>query len=387
MSQIDFQLADKRNKFAVGASGSLSNQLENGELNTGQKGAFSFEKISGNITYSLSHEIITDKFNPNDLGFQNIFNIQETAGSVRFQNYKPKRFFNFWRHDVDITYLRIFKPDHFANLGASWETVYGTKSFHAFGLNAGVEPMNTFDFFETRTFDQFYSFPKNAWFGGFISTDYSRPFAFDIRYQNRVFDESGRYNRRLSLSPRIRPNDKLFFVLNFVREQNKNEIGYALDANGSSPNDSVTMGRRDIDVHISAVNASYIFNNRMALNLNLRHYWSTATYDKLYWLNGEDGSLDDIIFDEGKKAADVLAENTSFNAFNIDLGFRWRFAPGSDINVVWKNVIEKRGDPLERNYFRDVEQTLNAPQINNLSIRILYFIDYLSLKKLNRKNI
>ena len=387
VSQIDFQLADKRNKFAVGASGSLSNQLENGELNTGQKGAFSFEKISGNITYSLSHEIITDKFNPNDLGFQNIFNIQETAGSVRFQNYKPKRFFNFWRHDVDITYLRIFKPDHFANLGASWETVYGTKSFHAFGLNAGVEPMNTFDFFETRTFDQFYSFPKNAWFGGFISTDYSRPFAFDIRYQNRVFDESGRYNRRLSLSPRIRPNDKLFFVLNFVREQNKNEIGYALDANGSSPNDSVTMGRRDIDVHISAVNASYIFNNRMALNLNLRHYWSTATYDKLYWLNGEDGSLDDIIFDEGKKAADVLAENTSFNAFNIDLGFRWRFAPGSDINVVWKNVIQKRGDPLERNYFRDVEQTLNATQINNLSVRILYFIDYLSLKKLNRKNI
>jgi hypothetical protein len=54
---------------------------------------------------------------------------------------------------------------------------------------------------------------------------------------------------------------------------------------------------------------------------------------------------------------------------------------------VWKNVIEKRGDPLERNYFRDVEQTLNSPQINNLSIRILYFIDYLSLKKLNRKNI
>ncbi len=387
VSQIDFQLADKRNKFAVGASGSLSNQLENGELNTGQKGAFSFEKISGNFTYSLSHEIITDKFNPNDLGFQNIFNIQETVGFVRFQNYKPKRFFNFWRHDVDITYLRIFKPDHFANLGASWETVYGTKSFHAFGLNAGVEPMNTFDFFETRTFNQFYSFPKNAWFGGFISTDYSRPFAFDIRYQNRVFDESGRYNTRLNLSPRIRPNDKLFFVFDFVREQNENEIGYAISANGPSPGDSITMGRRDIDVHISAVNASYIFNNRMALNLNLRHYWSTATYDKLYWLNGEDGSLDEIVFNEGKKASDILAENTSFNAFNIDLGFRWRFAPGSDINVVWKNVIEKRGDPLERNYFRDVEQTLNSPQINNLSIRILYFIDYLSLKKLNRKNI
>ncbi len=73
----------------------------------------------------------------------------------------------------------------------------------------------------------------------------------------------------------------------------------------------------------------------------------------------------------------------SFNAFNIDLGFRWRFAPGSDINVQWKNVIQESGDPLERNYFRDLEQTLAAPQINNLSIKVLYFIDYLSLKRKN----
>ena len=121
----------------------------------------------------------------------------------------------------------------------------------------------------------------------------------------------------------------------------------------------------------------------MALNLNLRHYWSTATYDKLYSLES-DGSLSEILYDEGKNAVDVVNENTSFNAFNIDLGFRWRFAPGSDINVVWKNVIAQNGDPLERNYFKDVEQTLESPQINNLSIKVLYFIDYLSLKKKNR---
>lgn len=384
VSQLDFQLADKKNKYALGASGAVSNRFENDKVSTGQKGAFSVEKISGNLTYSLSHEVITDKFNPNDLGFQNIFNNQETYGSVRLQNYKPKKYFNFWRHEVDVTYSRIFRPDHFANFATSWEGVYGLKSFHAFGLNAGAEPINTFDFFETRTFEQFYRYPKNFWFGGFISTDYSRPFAFDIRYQNRVFDEPGRYNTRLYLSQRIRPNDKFFFVMDFTREQNQNEIGYAISANGSISGDSITMGRRDIDVHISAINASYIFNNKMSLNLNLRHYWSTATYDKIYWLNGEDGSLDEIVFDEGKDAPDVLAENSSFNAFNIDLGFRWRFAPGSDVNVVWKNVIQQRGDPLERNYFSDLDQTLNAPQINNLSIRILYFIDYLSLRR-NKK--
>jgi len=383
VSQVDFQLADKQNNYAVSAAGAISNRFVKNKVSTGQKASAAVEKISGNLTYSIAHEIITDRFNPNDLGFQNIFNTQETSGSVRLQNYNPKEHFNFWRHDVDISYSRIFKPDHFANFSASWETIYSLKTFHALGLNAGAEPIETFDFFETRTFNQYYKYPKNVWFGGFISTDYSRPFAFDIRYQNRVFDEVGRYNTRLFLSPRIRPNDKLFFVFDFVREQNENEIGYAISANKISSNTSLIMGRRDIDVHISAVRASYIFNNKMALNLNLRHYWSTATYDKLYNLDS-DGSITEIQYDEGKKASKVLNENTSFNAFNIDLGFRWRFAPGSDINVVWKNVIAQNGDPLERNYFKDVEQTLESPQINNLSIRVLYFIDYLSLKKKNR---
>ena len=383
VSQIDFQLADKKNKYAVRAAGAVSNRFVNDKVSTGQKANAAFEKISGNLTYTVSHEIITDRFNPNDLGFQNIFNTQETYGYVRYQNYKPKKYFNWWRHDADITYSRIFKPDHFANLGASWSAVYGLKSFHAFGLNAGVEPIKTFDFFETRTFDQYYQYPKNFWYGGFLSSDYSRPFAFDIRLQNRVFDESGRYNTRIYLSPRIRPNDKLFFVLGFTREQNENEIGYAISANGNSTSSGLIMGRRDLDVHISSISASHIFNNKMALNLNLRHYWSTATYDKLFDLEA-DGSLTEIIYNEGKNAQKVLNENSSFNAFNIDLGFRWRFAPGSDINVVWKNVIAQNGDPLERNYFQDIEQTLESPQINNLSIKVLYFIDYLSLKKKNR---
>ena len=299
VSQLDFQLADKKNKYAVSASGALSNQFENGEVNTGQKALAAFEKISGNLTYTLSHEIITDRFNPNDLGFQTLFNTQETYGYIRYQNYKPKKYFNFWRHDLDVTYSRIFKPDNFANLGASWSTVCGLKSFHAFGLNAGVEPIETLDFFETRTFDQYYAFPRNFWYGGFISTDYSRPFAFDIRFNNRVFDEVGRYNTGLYLSARIRPNDKLFFVLDFTRDQNENEVGYAITANRNTLNDDLIMGRRDIDVHISAITANYILNNKMALNLNLRHYWSTATYDKLYDLE-RDGSLAEIVFDEGK---------------------------------------------------------------------------------------
>ncbi|MBL4709619.1 MAG: carbohydrate binding family 9 domain-containing protein [Flavobacteriales bacterium] len=380
VSQLDLQLADKKNRYAIIANAGMSHLFQQDKTISGNRWFASAEKISGNFTFELSQKQISDRYNPNDLGFLNINNLKESYFYVDYKNYKPKKYFNFWRHDLDVTYARIFKPDHFANFSTSWSGVYGLKSFHAFGFNAGAEPINTFDFYETRTFDQYYKYPKNFWFGSFFSSDYSRPFAFDLKYQQRLYDEPGRYNTRVFLSSRFRPNDRLSFVMGFTREQNENEIGFV-----ENNNNQIILGRRDVDAHISSLNGSYIFNNKMALNLNLRHYWSTATYDKLYKLNAKNGSLDQQVFPEEQNDPEVIKNNVSFNAFNIDLGFSWRFAPGSDINVVWKNVILQEGDPLERNYLKELDQTVSSPQINNISIKILYFIDYLSLRKPNNK--
>lgn len=32
-------------------------------------------------------------------------------------------------------------------------------------------------------------------------------------------------------------------------------------------------------------------------------------------------------------------QNIDFNSFNVDMGATWRFAPGSELTVVWKNSI------------------------------------------------
>ena len=118
----------------------------------------------------------------------------------------------------------------------------------------------------------------------------------------------------------------------------------------------------------------------MALNLTLRQYWSEAQYDRFNLIHKDNGQLLETDYegfnDDGSSIHDI-----SFNAFNIDLAFNWRFAPGSEINVVWKNIILQNGDPLDLSYYQNIEETLNAPQINNFSIKILYFIDYLTLKK------
>ena len=104
----------------------------------------------------------------------------------------------------------------------------------------------------------------------------------------------------------------------------------------------------------------------------IRHYWSKVDY-KEYFTLLQNGDL-------GKNNGYTGNANNNYNAFNIDAVFTWEFAPGSFINVVWKNAIYTSGSDVSQRYFTDLNQTLKSPQDNNFSFKILFFIDYLKLR-------
>jgi hypothetical protein len=73
--------------------------------------------------------------------------------------------------------------------------------------------------------------------------------------------------------------------------------------------------------------------------------------------------------------------------------YTWQFAQGSFINVVWKNIGENFYRDFEKNYFDNLGNTMNGNNYNNLthfnsvSVRVIYFLDYLTAKnKLKKKN-
>lgn len=376
VSQLDWKLADKQNQWAISGYGGLSHIAEeNASLQRGESWQAAIGKISGNFTFEISHEQISEDYDPNDLGFLLFNNIETTTLYTQLVKYEKFSVFNFYRHEFEATYQRLHAPNKFVNLGFSWFTVYRLQSFHALSLNAAVEPIETHDYFEARTFDQFYKFPVNASLGGFFSSDYSRPFALDLRFQNRWFDEAGRRNHSYEISPRFRPNDKLFFVLGYTHNLRLNDIGFV-----NNTNDTITFGRREVAEVETSIEGNYILNNRMAINLTLRHYWSEVEYNRFYRIDPKKGDLLDTDY-KGFEEDGSSIHDISFNAFNIDLAYNWRFAPGSEISVVWKNIILQNGDPMDLSYYRNLEETLAAPQLNNFSIKILYFIDYLSLKR------
>jgi hypothetical protein len=72
----------------------------------------------------------------------------------------------------------------------------------------------------------------------------------------------------------------------------------------------------------------------------------------------------------------------NFNAFNIDLSYNWRFAPGSEMSIVWKNELLRQSNTLDPYYLESLDRVLQSSQLNSFSVKILYYLDYHSVKEL-----
>ena len=115
----------------------------------------------------------------------------------------------------------------------------------------------------------------------------------------------------------------------------------------------------------------------MALTFRLRHYWSKVTYSNFMNLK-TDGHTEPVV--TAGKNPDI-----NVNLFNIDMNYTWQFGPGSFINVNWKTASELYDQLVQRQYYDNLKQTFNTPQQTTFSVKVIYYLDYLSLKGKGRK--
>jgi hypothetical protein len=73
--------------------------------------------------------------------------------------------------------------------------------------------------------------------------------------------------------------------------------------------------------------------------------------------------------------------NINLNLLNIDMNYTWQVAPGSFINVNWKTSAGPADRLVANNYFYNLKETFDTPQFNSFSVKIIYYLDYLDLKK------
>ena len=372
----EFSFRNKKNNYKISGGGAVSQKFFDGfdDVGLGYKYYFYAGKSSGNFQYGFDYNVESDTYDPNDLGFLSNNNERYIGTNVRYNIYKPFGIYNSMYNSIWINYSRLYDPSAYQNFGIYAEHNATFKNFLSYGLWTNLEPLITYDYFEPRVDGRVYVFPKNYNIGTWFSSDYSKKMAIDVRFNYRSFNEEGRYRLNYGISPRWQVNDKVNFVFSFDSYNFLNDVGYATELG-----DTVIFGVRDRRTIENVLSGNYIFNNNMSIRMDVRHYWSRAEYISFHVLS-EDGYLAESDY-SGLDQTDGPIHDVNFNAFNIDFVYRWIFLPGSELNVVWKNAIFTEDNNVDVNFTKNFGNTIQSSQTNIISVKFLYFLDYLSLKK------
>ena len=380
-----FVLKDKPNTYSISGGGALAQRFFNKTPELSHTYNLFLSKISGKWLWNVGHNLESYNYNPNDLGFLRAPNENAWFAGLEHQKFNTKRF-NRWRIGTDIEYLRLHRPQVFTDFAINMKSFFLTKKIFAFGLFNRLEPVVTHDYFEPRTtdFSRFFAFQKNYTVGGFISTDYRKTLALDVNLSYRWFEKHGQNGWDASVSPRIRFNDKVsFFWSVSVRNRHNypNFVGKDAKSVGFSgvPTDGIILGEREQIIVENTPFVKWNFNALSGLTFRVRHYWTQVDYQNFYEL-GTKGELNPTTY-KGRDASNAAFHNTNFNLLNIDANYTWRFAPGSDLIVNWKQTIGNRNTDILRGYFFNASQLYDNPMQNSFSVKLIYFLDYLNFVK------
>jgi len=368
VSGLTTRLMDRNNRYGISGSvaGDLICDSLSGKPSIGYSANLGLGKYGGAFTYEYQFAVVSDTYNPNDMGYLKKNNFIENEIALSYRILEPVWIFNSINSSLAVDYYQIYNPRAYNTLEASFSTHFLFRDYADFMIAAEGTPFVTHDYYEPRVAGRFFEFPAFYYVSLRGSSDYRKKLAFDASFGfwDNPINEHGYEG---SFGPRIRFNDRFSVYPSIGFSQKYNDRGYA----GLLSQDSIVFGRRDQKIITNSITGSYVFNNKAALSLAFRHYWSEVNYLQ-YYLLGEEGQLTDYSDYQGNK-------DLNFNIFTIDLEYAWNFAPGSYLTAVWKNNIstsDEVDNEMFLSYWDNLHNTVLSPQVNSFSIKATYYFDY-----------
>jgi Domain of unknown function (DUF5916) len=388
MALIDIN--DKTNTWNVGGKVGISSLqgvgilLNDGKITnekTGYTQSIYFGKTSGKLNFSLYSDYTNTKFDKNDLGYQTNNNFFENGYYIGYNINKPKGWYNSLGGNVNGFYSRLASPidrlkqgGHMFQEFANFINFYGqTKSLWRFHTNINYRVRSN-DYYEPREYGRVFKRGARANVFFTISSNEAKKYSFSpeigFQFGNQF---KGTFNYFVGLGQKIRLNQKFSIEHNVNISKNENQAGFGkrdLLAN-------IYFTRRNTSTVQNVIAAKYNFTNKMGITLNVRHYWSGVNPQEVFLLSA-DGNLEKT--NTINISPRALAQN--YNSFALNMVYTWQIANGSFLNIVWKDEADEfAGADFEKNYFKNVDRTFSVNNANTLSVKIIYFIDYLHLKK------
>ena len=377
-----FELYDKKNTWNLGGKFAVSNRfnyLPDGKTQTGFSHEVHFGKSSGRFNFNLSQERTDTSYSSDDMGYFTNNNYLNHYLWVGYKWTEPRKWYNriFINFNVNYNLLsKKIKPNDEIYQMAKLNFNTNIQSKKLWWVGGSVNYWFTQnDFYEPRTegwlFKKGASLGFNTWFESNQSKKYfyaidvlTRPylnfynsFALDVMFDHRV-----RFNNNFSLEHEISFQPRY------------NDIGYVY-IDGST---DINFAKRLVKTVEQTLSAKYNFSNKMGITFRTRHYLSTVENKEFYFLQRNGTLLPHPNF--------FPDADQNVNYFNIDMVFTWEFAPGSFLNIVWKNAAQSFNSKVEKQYFKNLGNTITEDANNNFSLKVIYFLDWLKVQRRLQKH-
>ena len=383
VSALGVNLVSKKSSYSVSGNikvsqrdTSLWENIFEANENDGLSYRLNVAKISGNFKTSLSSESKSPNYNPNDLGVNFNRNIRTHAIKLQYNKYNPFWILNSSYNSFTFSLEQDYTTDILLKKKYNGRFNFINPNFNALYISLSSQIGDGIDLFESRVPGQKFIVPEYYYNGIGISTDYRKKLALDgeIGYGQGYFTDYIVNNYfEINLAPIIRLSDKLTITPSTNYSIFLNGAGFAGYFDGAPK-----YGVRDVRTMVNILQGKYLFKNNLSLTLRIRHYWSYGLYDYYGDLDPEGYIVRDESF--------VGNSNFNFNAFNTDLIFGWQFAPGSFLNIVYKNILQRDEQIIQTSYFDNLGSVLNEGQRNTITMKVVYFFDTVStFKKVFKK--
>ncbi|MFE3870020.1 DUF5916 domain-containing protein [Flavobacterium sp. ZS1P70] len=375
VSAMVWDLNTKKNTYNLSGNFKYS-YINDIEDKKGTATSLNLGETSGKYRYSVGTEIVSKNFDNNDLGINFETNYYAMYGNASYRILNPTKHFNSFRVNLNL-YTQFQKETgkiqgNKINLNIN----SNNKQNHFFGLGINASPIESHDYYESRTENRYLISPKRlgGWF--YFSSNYNNKFAIDVNPSFAILSEPGRNSFGIDIGPRYRFNDKfsLNYNFNFFRQNNNKGFVDSIDddLNASTAN-AIIFANRNVITYSNSLSGKYSVNSKMTFNLSLRHYWSYAENKNFLSLQQNGRLADYNTYTQNK--------NSSFFSWNGDISYSWWFAPGSEISVLYRNNAANFQREIDKDFGKKVTTLLTNDQLKHVfSISVRYFIDYNEVK-------
>ncbi|HSU28819.1 MAG TPA: DUF5916 domain-containing protein, partial [Chitinophagaceae bacterium] len=378
-----FDFNDKKNVYNWSGKVAVSQRFTGGNTSSGYSHNWNFNKNGGRWNFNLGEEIASPKYNINDMGILFTNNYIDHYMWTAYRWIKPTKWYNRIQLNFNAYYSMLMKnvpgqkiSSKFQSFNTNINGNMQLKSLWWVGFFVGYVPAGN-DFYEPRVTGYSFRSPSRFQLNPWFNSNSTKKYYFEFNYFVGLRSLFNSPNHEFYVSHRYRFSDKFSVSHNLYLNPTKNDAGFytVYDVN---PVFDIIFSRRDLKTIENVVSIKYSFNNKSGITFRARHYWSKVEVKQLYDLQ-DDGTLQPTAHNN------IPIENQNYNIFNIDAVYTLQFAPGSFLNIVWKDEGEFSDEQVYRTYFKNLDRTLNAPQLNNLSLKIVYYLDYLKIRNWGKK--